>query len=271
MFTNALNKLIRNRRAGMKSLLIKTISILGLTILSSTNLYAQVEERLEKSFDVGEHSTLRVNNINGSVKIITWAQDVIKVDALVVVDRQKDRDNIRVEMLQTSRGVSIETHYDKNKKNGRYQNSGKVEYVITVPSQTELSAIELVNGSLSIDGVKGEINAQLVNGSIKANGIASNGEFSSVNGSIKVRYDEIASSLSDINLETVNGSIKLHVPSTVDASVNAETMHGSIKTDFGLPVEKNMFSGRHLSGRIGNGDIKITMESVNGSVKLLEN
>ena len=232
----------------MKSLFIKTISILGFTILSSTNLYAQVEDRLEKSFDVGEHSTLRVNNINGSVKIITWAQDVIKVDALVVVDRQKDRDNIRVEMLQTSRGVSIETHYDKNKKNGRYQNSGKVEYVITVPSQTELSAIELVNGSLSIDGVKGEINAQLVNGSIKANGIASNGEFSSV-----------------------NGSIKLHVPSTVDASVNAETMHGSIKTDFGLPVEKNMFSGRHLSGRIGNGDIKITMESVNGSVKLLEN
>ena len=110
---------------------------------------------------------------------------------------------------------------------------------------------------------------ELVNGSIKAHGLASNSEFSSVNGSIKITYDEFAKELDRIDVETVNGSIKVSVPKSLSATVNAETMHGSIKTDFGLVAEKNMFTGRHLSGDVGNGDIKITMESVNGSVKLM--
>jgi DUF4097 and DUF4098 domain-containing protein YvlB len=140
-----------------------------------------------------------------------------------------------------------------------------------VPSDTELSAIDLVNGSLVIKGVKGDINAELVNGSIKASGLAANSEFSSVNGSVKVSYDSLNESVDKIAIETVNGSIKLSVPKSVNANVNAETMHGSIKTDFGLYADKNFFSGNHLSGDIGNGNIKIMLESVNGSVKLLSN
>lgn len=171
-------------------------------------------------------------------------------------------------MQQSSSGVSVETRYKEN-NSWKRNHSGKVEYIIMVPKSVSLSAINLVNGSLTIDNVYGTVQAELVNGSIKANGLASDSKLSSVNGSIKVTYRELDSNLQRINLNTVNGGIKLTVPGSFNANVKAKTMHGSIKTEFGLVAEKNLFTGRHLQGKIGSGDVRVILTSVNGSIKLL--
>ena len=131
-------------------------------------------------------------------------------------------------------------------------------------------SIELVNGSLVIENVQGDINVELVNGSIVATGLAGNAEVSSVNGSIKVEYKTIEPRLKRINLETVNGSVKLYLPDHVNASVDVETVHGAINNDFGLTAKKGMFVGHNLHGDIGSGDISISIDSVNGSVNILK-
>jgi len=244
-----------------------SITILGLISTS----YASVVDEVERSFDVDSTSSLRLENINGSVNISAWDKDVIKILAVIKADEQEDRDKISVEMTKSGRGVNVETHYKKQSSWGNHHSSGSVNYIIKVPAKAELSSIDLVNGSLIIEGVEGEIRADLVNGSIKANGLVSDSEFNSVNGSIKISYQKIGKDLNRIELDTVNGSIKLSLPEKISASVDVETMHGSIKNDFGLKADKNMFSGRSLKGDIGGGDIRINLESVNGSVKILKN
>jgi DUF4097 and DUF4098 domain-containing protein YvlB len=244
-----------------------TVSITILGLISSA--YASVTDEIERSFDVDSTSSLRLENVNGSVSISAWDKNVIKVLATVKTDDQEGRDRISVEMTQSSRGISVETHYKKSNW-GNHHNSGSVHYTIMVPVNAELSSIDLVNGALKIEGVKGEIRADLVNGSIKAFGLESDSEFNSVNGSIKVGYQKVGTNLNRIELDTVNGSIKLTLPEKISASLDVETMHGSIKNDFGLKANKNMFSGRSLKGDIGAGDIRITLESVNGSVKILK-
>lgn len=253
----------------MRSSLVKLISTTSIVTLLSFSVHADVTDEIVQSFDVSDNASFRLDNVNGSVKISSWDKAEIKVTATITADNQDDRENIIVDMKQTSVGVNVETRYKEKQGWGRNSNSGKVEYIVSVPSDTSLSDIDLVNGSLTINGVKGEVNAELVNGSIKAHGLANNGEFSSVNGSIKITYAELSNDLDRIDVETVNGSIKVSMPKSLSATVEAETMHGSIKTDFGLVAEKNMFTGRHLNGEVGNGDVKITMESVNGSVKLM--
>jgi len=244
-----------------------TVSITILGLISSA--YASIVDEVERSFDVDSTASLRLENVNGSVNISAWDKDVIKVLAIVKTDDQEGRDRISVEMTQSSRGISVETHYKKSSW-GNNNNSGSVNYTIMVPEHAELSSIDLVNGALKVEGVKGEIRADLVNGSIKAFGLESDSEFNSVNGSIKVTYQKIGENLNRIELDTVNGSIKLTLPEKVSASLDVETMHGSIKNDFGLKANKSMFSGRSLKGDIGGGDIRITLESVNGSVKILK-
>ena len=100
--------------------------------------------------------------------------------------------------------------------------------------------------------------------------MSNNSDISSVNGSVNVSYQSSLKEVSNIDLETVNGSIKLFLPEGINADVNADTMHGGIKTSFGLTATKNSFSGRNLRGEIGSGGTKIDLESINGSIKVLK-
>jgi len=240
--------------------------------LSSTfvfSVYADVTDTIEKSFDVNPNSKFSLENINGKVEITSWSEQIIKIEAIVRAESQSEFDRVEVEIQQRGDKVSVKTDYEESSSWGNNQ-SAQVTYNVWLPSDTNLSEIELVNGSLTIDNVAGEVNAQVVNGSIKATGLTSNSEIASVNGSIKVFYKSISADLKDINIETVNGSIKLYLPDDVNANLDLETMHGSIKTEFGISAQEGTFMGNSLRGDIGSGDIDINMESVNGSIKVLK-
>lgn len=232
--------------------------------------FADVTDTIEQSFDVSTNSQFSLNNINGEVEISSWAEQIIKVEAIIRAENQNEFDRVEVKMQQNGQKVSVETDYEESRKWGHNQ-SAQVTYKVWLPSDTNLSEIELVNGSLTIENVAGEVNAQVVNGSIKATGLTNNSEINSVNGSIKVYYQSVSADLKDINIETVNGSIKLYLPSDINANLELETMHGSIKTEFGISSEESTFTGHSLRGDIGSGDIDIKMESVNGSIKVMKN
>jgi DUF4097 and DUF4098 domain-containing protein YvlB len=256
----------------MKNLLKKNVilaSMLALSVVSTA--FADVEKTIEKSFEVSQQATLSLANINGAVDIQGWDKSEIKVIALLSADNQNDLDRINIEFDQNSSGVSVETEYEKHSSWGRNNQSGTVDYTVKVPFGASLKGIELVNGSLVINKVRGEIKADTVNGSINVQGLADDLELNSVNGSIKATYQQIDNPIDEIELTTVNGSIKLYMPHDLNATIDAETMHGSIKTEYGISSEKKMFTGRSLSGSVGSGDIAIHLESINGSIKVMKN
>ncbi len=250
--------------------MIKTKIITLFTLLLSVSAYADVRDEIVKSYNVSERAEFRLENINGEVEINGWDKNEIKITATITADNQEARDRITIDFKENGRGVSVETHYKKS-SSWKNNNSGSVDYLVMVPQQAKLAAIELVNGSLSIENVSGEMKIDLVNGSIVAKGLMNDSDINSVNGSIEVSYQGISENLKDISIDTVNGRIELNVPAEINANVDIETMHGSIRNDFGLSADKNMFSGRNLHGTIGSGDIRISIESVNGGIRLLKN
>ena len=254
----------------MKNTLIKTICTGVIMTTLTWSVQAEVIDKIEKSFNVAAHSQFSLENINGAVEISSWDQPVIQVNVTIKTDNQDDRDLITIDMQQNNRGVKVETRYTKKSTwgFGNNNNSGNVSYTIKVPSDVNLSSIELVNGSLIIDNVHGDIHAELVNGSVKAFDLMGNVDMSSINGSIKVSYQSLADNFEQIKVQTVNGSIKIKLPESVSASVNAETVHGSIKNEFGLSVEDGSFIGKNLQGNIGTGEAKISLDTVNGSIKI---
>jgi DUF4097 and DUF4098 domain-containing protein YvlB len=237
---------------------------------SAFSVYADVTDTVKKSFDVSSNSQFSLENINGEVEIISWEEQVIKVEATIRAESQSEFDRVEVKMRQSGEKVSVETDYEESAL-WKNHHSAQVTYKVWLPKDTNLSEIELVNGGLTIENIEGEVNAQVVNGSIKATGLTSNSEISSVNGSIKAYYQSANTDLKNINIETVNGSIKLYLPSNIDANLDIETMHGSIKTEFGISSQENTFTGNSLRGDIGSGDVEIDMESVNGSIKVFKN
>lgn len=240
--------------------------ILAASILTSTMAVADVERKITKTFDVNANSEFRLDNVNGEVDISTWDKATIEVIANISADSEKALNLIEVEMRSNSNGVTVHTHHKKN--NWGNGGSGSVDYIVKVPKSVSLKSIEMVNGSLQVEGVEGEVDVEMVNGSVSIEGLTRDSHVSSVNGSIDISYASAASDLDEIELETVNGRIKLTVPESMGLDVDVETMHGSIKNDMGLQMKKSGFIGKELTGIVGNGEVNVEIETVNGGVRI---
>jgi DUF4097 and DUF4098 domain-containing protein YvlB len=139
--------------------------------------------------------------------------------------------------------------------------------VLEVPASINLDTISTVNGEFEITSVFGQVKAETVNGSLEAVGLEGDVNFDTVNGSIRVEFNQMGAG-QRVTADAVNGKIILLLPADASARIEAETVNGSIDaSDFGLEPEKG-FVGRDLSGVIGSGDARISLDTVNGSIKI---
>lgn len=228
-----------------------------------------VSQEVVKTFTVDADAELSLENINGHVTIESWEGDQIKMEAVIEAYNQKQMDMVEILIDADSDSVDIKTEYQKHWGNDHNHSNAKVTYRLWVPAQTNLSDIELVNGSLDISGVTGIVNASLVNGNVTSDSTASDTDISTVNGKIELTYAENLNQTKRIDLNSVNGSLVINLPSNINADVKAGTVHGSIKNDFDLEVKKKRYSGsRDMKGTIGNGGIRISLDNVNGSIRM---
>jgi DUF4097 and DUF4098 domain-containing protein YvlB len=252
----------------VKNNLLSLVTFTSLICLS-LQVLAQVDEEIEKNFPVTSQTDFSLNNINGAVTINSWSKNNIKVLVNISAKTQEARDDVTINMTHKNQKVKVSSDYKENSYSQNKQGA-KVDYQVWLPEDSNLSDIELINGNLIIRNISGKVDAQVVNGSIKASGLSGNSQISSVNGNVNVVYSRNTTSVNNIDVETVNGSIKLYLPEHINAAITADTMHGSINTEFGLEAKKNSFFGKNLRGEIGNGGSLVNLDSVNGNIKVLK-
>jgi lia operon protein LiaG len=80
---------------------------------------------------------------------------------------------------------------------------------------------------------------------------------------------EILSDIQRLSVETGSGGATVRVPATLSAEIDAETGSGGFSTDFEVTTRR--VGRNHISGRIGDGKGRISIEAGSGSVRLLKN
>jgi lia operon protein LiaG len=80
---------------------------------------------------------------------------------------------------------------------------------------------------------------------------------------------EILSDIQRLTVETGSGGATVRVPATLSAEIDAETGSGGFSTDFEVTTRR--VGRNHISGRIGDGKGRISIEAGSGSVRLLKN
>ena len=247
----------------------KILSVLALSSLfAASTAVASVERDYSESWQMDSDSKIRLQNINGAVEVEGWDRNEVQLDYRITADDEDDLQRVKVDIDQSSDSLDVEVDYEDNNSSwwGRGNNSGSVSFSLKVPRGAVLQDISSVNGGIEIRGVTNRIKTETVNGSIEVAGAANDLSASSVNGSVVVNFTRMGGS-QRASIETVNGRIKVQIPSDSNVTVDAETVHGSIKNDFGLKAEKG-FIGNDLRGAIGNGDANISLETVNGSISI---
>ncbi len=219
-----------------------------------------------QTYPLDSGGSVSLSNINGGVTIIGSERRDVEVTATITSRSEEGLNRVDVEVSANSNHIKIETDYSKQR--GRWNQDGAtVEYVLKVPTGARLEEIDLVNGSLEISNISGNIETSLVNGNLNAEGLAGSIELETVNGSVDVSFNRVSSS-QRIEIESVNGPIDIYLPSDVDAEIEASTVHGRIRNDFGLKVEKGEYVGNDMSGTLGSGGARISLENVNGSIEV---
>ncbi len=229
-------------------------------------------ERFEQTYPLSANGRVSVSNVNGSITIDTWDRNEVKLEAVKNAGEKSKLTEVEIQIDAQKDYLKVETNYDSWKSDGGnrgWKNYGRltVEYHLTVPKNAVLDEIETVNGSVNINNSNNSTKASAVNGEVIANNLRGTANLSTVNGTVEANFDQLQSS-SRITLDTVNGTVNLTIPSDANATVKADTVNGKIVNDFGLPVRKGQYVGKDLYGKIGSGEVQISLNSVNGGLNI---
>ncbi len=238
-----------------------------------------------------------LTNVNGSVTIDASSDNQVHVRAEKIPHRDGDIRDVRFVVIQSggdTRVCALNREDEYCDEDGLHSGGDRthdhkserdveVKFTIQVPPNLRVAA-GTVNGTMSVRGVGAEVRASTVNGAVEVrdaggqvsattvngnvNVTTSSGPVSAttVNGSINARMVALSRE-GDMKFNTVNGTISVETPATMDADVSLHTMSGGISSDF--PVQlSGKFGPRHAEGTIGRGGRRIRMNTVNGSLEL---
>lgn len=237
-------------------------------------------KEFKRSFHFRPGGEVTVKNVNGNIHLRSWDVDSVEVFAEIEVKAGSRRDaeecmkRIKI-VTDLRRGrLLVEPDYPKGLGGGGFWDwifgrkpRVKVEFWVRVPEKTDLQ-LKSVNGNVKVRDVTGRAEFGTTNGSIEADGMEGAVDARSVNGGIRVELMDVDRH-EEMSLRTTNGSIKIVLPSDVEADIEASSVNGSISTDFPLEV-RGRFNRKRIRGRINGGGGLIDLHTVNGSIRIYE-
>jgi DUF4097 and DUF4098 domain-containing protein YvlB len=186
----------------------------------------------------------------------------------------------------------VKGEYSGNKINVDYEIKVP-DYVVVSEVRTSNGGIDLqgtkgpselitTNGKIEVENVEGDIEAKSTNGKIKIENVNGFVSGRTTNGKIEVKSEgikdltttnggieaEMKSIKENIKIRTTNGSIKLGLPSSLNAILELSTTNGGIDlNDITLEVTSK-HKNKYIKGKMGKGGPEINASTTNGGIKL---
>jgi DUF4097 and DUF4098 domain-containing protein YvlB len=235
----------------------------------ATERPGQLTEEFHQTYPLAAGGRIELDNINGDVHITGWDRNEVKVDAVKYAGRKDRLGEAKIRVEAGKDYVSIHTEYPRHDltfNDHDRDNPAGVEYTLTVPRGVRLDQIKLINGSLDIQGVAGEVRASCINGHLSARDLGGPVRLSTINSRVTAEFDRLGTS--PIEVSSVNGGVVLTLPSDSKAELEASTVMGGISNDFGLQVRHHRYVGHDLHGELAGGGTRIKLSNVNGRIEI---
>lgn len=233
---------------------------------------AQVlEDNLEQTYTLDPDAAISIKNADGSIRIYAAEVTEVHLHALKKAYTTERLNAINVDVKATQKSLAIETQMPPRPSGWTLADrSGTVEYTLIVPMTAKITACELVNGEILIEGLQeGSAKAHLVNGWLAAHNSFIDLDLSVVNGKLDVAYDWWQADKSfTANAASVNGSVRALIPPDASAAIAAESEHGHVVNSFADEDEPKAIASS-VAVSMGDGaGAQVTLRSQNGNVRI---
>ena len=200
---------------------------------------------------------------NGGISVKGWDQNQVLVRARVQTGAPtaaEAADLAKQIRIETS-GAKIYANGPENRRNYHWD----VSYEVFVPRRADLS-LETHNGGISISEVNGKIEFSALNGGVVLRKVGGAVRGSTTNGGLVVELSGDRWDGETLDVRTTNGGVSLSVPENYSAKLETGTVNGSINVDFPVTVQGKI--NKELALNLGSGGPTVRAMTTNGGVRV---
>lgn len=229
-----------------------------------------VEQTVEQTCEIDATGIFGLRNSAGSVRI-QGSEDAsmsMKLKTIKKAWSAEQLNGIAVRVAVQTKSVSIETSFPPQ-KTWRFSNrAGSVDYEITIPRTLKIARLEMGNGDVLIEGMRGDVRADVVNGVLAARNCFGNVQLSVAQGSLDLFYENWEKRLT-ADAKIISGNARIFLPRTASFHLLAETPNGNVFNRFGESEGRRAEKGTRVNMSIGSEPRpEITLRATNGDIEI---
>lgn len=226
------------------SLRISLIALLGglfLVAPAAARAEQQETERIDRTAQIRAGGQLRLKNFSGRVTITGSNRADVAVHAVRRATRDR-LDHIKLDIQETSAGVTIEANRRDSDWHERDNNVVDTDFDIEVPADIAVD-VDVFSSDVSVRDVRGKQRVHTFSGAVDLSGADK-----------------------DIDAETFSGEITVKLVQGASASVDFDSFSGSINTD--VPMNYRSSGRRHVRAEIGAGGTDYHFKTFSGDLRI---
>lgn len=228
--------------------------------------FATNDQLFDKIYPLSSGGNFQLDNVNGSVQVDGWDRDEVEISAVKMAENDPgDLDQVQIDVESVPGQVAVHTLYPNSSGTG---NGVTVEYHVHVPNRVLLANVKTVNGSVSVRGVQGSGDLRSVNGDVEVTDSAGNFNAKTTNGNLTLQLRKVGNG-APMDIETVNGSVVLTLPSDTRANLKVQNMNGIFSSELPVSSATTPTTAGFFSAKLGTGGGQISLRTINGTIHLV--
>jgi hypothetical protein len=228
-----------------------------------------LEDTIEQKYDLDSDATLSISNTDGSIRIYAAETSEIYIKATRKAYTAERLKGILVDVQATRKTVEIRTTFPP-RKNAVSDRSGTVDYTVIVPQAIKISRLELVNGEVTVEGLRGgSASAHVTNGWVTGQDCFADLDLAVETGRLDVFYGWWDNRKFSVKGSSGRGIVRAFLPGDASVMLNASTATGRIINALGDTKTGANDTVRSLNTVIGaNAESVIELKAGTGDIQI---
>ena len=228
-----------------------------------------LEETIEQKYELAPDAALSISNTDGSIRIYAAETSELLIQATKRAYTTERLKGIVLDVQATRKTVTVSTVFPP-RKNALSDRSGTVDYIVIVPQTIKITQIELVNGEVTVEGLRGgSAKAHVTNGWIAGQNCFADLDLTVETGRLDVFYGWWENHKFSVKGSSDRGIVRAFLPSNVSVMLNATCNKGRIIDAFAAKKTAATDTVRSLNTVIGsNAEAVIELKAGTGDIQI---
>lgn len=229
-----------------------------------------LEDVIEKTLPLSSGQGLALNGIDGAVEVYGSSRADIKITAIRRAFSPARLNAIEIRTEQTPAGINISTSLPEAK--AWRDHSGTVEYLVEVPQNIARMELQMRDGELIADGLRGGmVAASLRDGRITMRNCFCDQRVRAQGGGIDLVYNWEEDRTVTVDARIERGNIFALFPGEVSFRFRAEAPRGKVSSDFTAVKDRQPGGVSLLEEVVGQApNSSLTLHAIEGNIRIAQ-